>query len=311
MTITRPSFKRDTHWTPEGARLASQAVGRALAELPAYQSLDKTTYQSKVMSEQQIKHTMAQEIQRLCQSELPPEPYSFYETRQLAEGDSNADLFGSPEDTGSLVLLGTSFSAVTYFNFDGFLAESTGLEVANHAISGGQLFNAMASFTASPQFEETDTRFMLWEAPAYSNFNRGSSSAFRQIIPAVYGPCTADTAVASGRITVRQGEPSGPLAVDPALAVSGKDYYLYLSTPNRALAQFTVKIDYADGDFEWFAIDRTERFPNWGRFFIEFSEDIESTVSRIALSGLPQLNAELEAHICRAPTLMADRSQSG
>jgi alginate biosynthesis protein AlgX len=217
-------FKRDHHWTPEGARLASRAVGKALSELPDYRELGKASYQSAAVSQAQIKHTMAQEIQRLCQGEIPPEPYPQYETRLLAQGDDgNADLFGSAENTGSLVLVGTSFSAEGHFNFDGFLSESTGLEVANHAISGGQLFNAMVSFTASPQFDESDARFMLWEAPSYYNLNRDSAGAFRQIIPAVQGPCADDAVVASAPITVRQGEASGSLNVDPGLTVGGKD----------------------------------------------------------------------------------------
>ncbi|MFO1350181.1 MAG: hypothetical protein U1F68_05660 [Gammaproteobacteria bacterium] len=298
-------FKRDHHWTPDGARAASQAVAAALANTPAYAALAKATYQSKPAGEQLMKHTMGQEIQRLCVGEIPPEPFMKYETRVVqtsgAKTEDNADLFGAATDSSALVLLGSSFSAVEDFNFDGFLSEATGLEVANHAISGGQLFNAIISYTSAPEFADAKPPFIVWEAPAYYNLGADSAPAFRQMIPAVYGACDSTKAVSTAKFSIQRGQGGKLLTVDPGAGVSGSRYYLFLTTPNKTLVKFTLKIDYADGDYEWFAIDRTENFNNSGRFFVEFSDDIESSVTAISIEGLPNLNANLEAVLCPTP----------
>ncbi len=293
-------FRRDLHWTPFGARRAAQAVAEEIKKLPAYKKLSPATFETKEVGTKEMKETMALELQRLCTSEVPGEPFPLFETRRAAATGEDA-LFGDAGGGDPAVLVGSSFSALSWFNFDGFLSEYTGLEVANFALSAGLLFNAIVSWTSSPQFQDTHPPFVFWEAPGIYDLNNDTTKYYRQLIPAIYGECKPEDALASGMLEIKGGKGGLLLEVTEDKEVSGNDYYLFLETANRGLASFTLQLDYADGDGEWFIVDRSQHFDNAGRFFIELSGEIEGLLSSVSVDGLPNINATLNARVCRIP----------
>jgi alginate biosynthesis protein AlgX len=298
-------FKRDHHWTSDGARMGAQAIGEMIRNAPEYKNLKPATYVSKQSGTQMMKHKMALELQRLCQTEMPPEEYPRYNTsmEQAADASGEDALFGDVGGGGDPVaLVGSSFSAEEEFNFDGFLSEYTGLPIANHAISGGLLFNAIISYTSSPQFEQEQPPFIIWEAPAIYNLNENASTAFRQIIPALYGECQGNDVVAETTQEIKAGVIEGNLfSFSSDQSIKGQNYYLFISSPNRSFSSFTLNAEYDDGDGEWFSVDREEFFDNSGRFFIELSDEIESNLASLSIERASNVNTTIAAKLCRVP----------
>ena len=62
--------------------------------------------------------------------------------------------------------------------------------------------------------------------------------------------------------------------------------WLTFHSDNRGLANFTIEMEYADGDGEWFVVDRRENYNNAGRFFVELSDEITSELTQVKLLSL-------------------------
>ena len=291
-------FRRDHHWTPLGANVAASQFATLLKQHATYADIGTQEYSTKSIATQKMKHTMAQEIDRLCEDDIPPEPFPQYETSLNAAGEDA--LFGV-DNIGRAALVGSSFSAEKDFNFDGFLAQETGLEIANYAISGGLLFNALISYTSSEAFADYPPNFLIWEAPGLYDFSDGTSLLFRQVIPAIHGECSADNTVATTSLDIKNGQAATLLTLDADKKVHGADYYLMLDSSNKGLANMTLEFDYDDADGEWFIIDRSKFFNNTGRFFVELSEEISTNLVKIRVDGLPNLDTTLQVRLCRVP----------
>ncbi|MDG1287761.1 MAG: hypothetical protein P8P30_09405 [Rickettsiales bacterium] len=292
-------YKRDMHWTPFGASAAARRIATALKADTTYQKITPTVYTTEATGELRMKGSIAMEVETLCAEVVPAEPYPSYQTNaQLSKGQDA--LFGDVSSASPIVLLGSSFSAVSWFNFDGFLSEHTGLEVANFAISAGKLFNALVSYTALPKEERLNPDFVVWENLAHYDFNLGDTM-FRQAIPAVYGECSAAEAIQTAKVNLvgDNTDAKALFSLPAGQKISGTDYYLFLKSSNKGLSNFTLEMEYDDGDGEWFVLDRRQNFTNAGRFFVELSEEITSSLKSVRLVGLPSIKSELEVRLCR------------
>jgi alginate biosynthesis protein AlgX len=301
MSAERPFFfKRDHHWTPYGARAVAQKIGELVKATELYKTLKPSNYETKIISRSGWKPAMAIELQRLCRDVIPPEPFERFQTQMVAGNDADA-LFGDEDASEPAVLVGSSFSAVQEYNFDGFLMEATGLEIANHAISAGMQFNAITSYTSSPGFETARPPFIIWEMPHLIDIGEQALVMFRQIIPATYGACTEDAAIAKNKVNIKGGKAISLLKIAKGTEIQGQNYYLFLVTPNLGLSKFTLQFEYDDGDGEWFTVDRSQHFENTGRFFVELSDETEGNLDSVIIDGLPNINAEMEVRLCSVP----------
>ncbi|MBY0355051.1 MAG: hypothetical protein K2Q12_04890 [Rickettsiales bacterium] len=301
-------FKRDHHWTPYGARAVAQKIAETMKKTKQFAALKPAEFQTKKLGDSGWKPSMALEIQRLCSDETPAEPLERFETQRVAQ-DNPDDLFGDSTQSEPAVLVGSSFSAITEFNFDGFLMGASGIEIANRAISAGQQFNAIVSFVSSPAFETAHPPFLIWEMPSLNNISEASLIMFRQLIPATHGACSIENALASNKISIKDGAATSLLSVPAEKKVTGNQYYLYLTSSNLGLAKFTLQMDYDDEDGEWFTVDRSQHFDNSGRFFVELSDEIEGNLTAISIDGMPNTNAEMEVRLCQAPKATGEETK--
>lgn len=293
-------YRRDTHWMPFGAMLSAQNVAEVLKQDKKYQTIKPREFKTEVTGDLPMRSAIAMEVETLCSDDIPSESFPAYQTNEVIKKDKSA-LFGDDDESAPLVLLGSSFSAVPWFNFDGFLAEYTGIEVANFAISAGKLFNAIVSYTALPKDQRLSPDYVVWENLAHYDFNIGDAM-FRQAIPAVYGECAPEAALKTGKVSINSGTEEADLFTFSAgKKISGPDYYLYVKSDNISLSNFTLEMEYDDGDGEWFILDRRENFNNSGRFFIELSDEINSSLVSVRLIGLPLIDANIEARLCKIP----------
>jgi alginate biosynthesis protein AlgX len=292
-------FKRDHHWTSLGARSAAETTGAALKDNPLYKAQKLKKYETKEKAQGEMKHTVAMEIQRLCLGDIAAEPYPLFDT--VAQTSDEEALFGGEDEGSPSILVGSSYSATEGFNFDGFLMQYTGLNIANYAISGGMLFNAMVSLTNDPAFETMKPPFLFWEAPSVYSLNDNSTAAFRQIIPALNGACKDENALAKGTFNVANGKGGIILQVPAEKKAHGSSYYLVIDTTSRALTKFTLEMEYDDDDGEWFPVDRSSRFNNAGRFFIELSDEIDSNLVHVSIDGVGNVKTTLTTRLCAVP----------
>jgi len=289
-------FKRDHHWTPQGARLAAQDAARTIRALPSFDRLTTHEFATRKTGTAPFMTAMGYEIQRLCERAMPAEEVEAFET---ARGASSADdLLGASEQRPPVALVGSSFSATADFNFAGFLSEFTGLDVANHAIRGAEFVGALASLVSARDFGANRPRVVVWETPTYYEIDWLSRAAFRQIIPAIYGTCSDRDAVARSQEMRVDGEASF-FDFARGEAVGGPDQYLVFDVSEPGVEALSASITYASGEREIVPLGNLERYRDDGRFFLSLSRDIRGPVSRVSLEGDSE-GAKISARVCGA-----------
>ena len=286
-------YKRDHHWSPEGARAVAKAMAAAI-RANGLAGLDTVEFSTVETGAQDQKEGMAMIISQLCEDTIPPEPSNIYDTQQAASDADDLGLFG--DDAGAeVVLLGSSFSDVSDFNFDGFLSDELGVVVANRAISGGRFSNAAISYFSSHAFAENPPDAIVWEFPVYSNVSR-SILQFRQMIPAVSGSCPDPAGRASGALS-----DTLIVTLPEERGITGPGNFAFVSLADPTVTKITFEIAYADGEVEMVPLDRSERFHNEGRFFLEFSDDITAPVTSVRVSSVTGSDTETKLSVCASP----------
>ena len=149
----------DTHWSPYGARLAAQEVARHIDSF----ELDRTEFRTSADP------AIAFEGDLVSFAETGPfrewvgpvaETIVPYQTDAT---ELSSDLFADIEVP--IALIGTSFSARTEFNFEGFLKQATGLDLINYAQSGHGPFKPMRDFLSSDALMVSPPQIVVWEIP--------------------------------------------------------------------------------------------------------------------------------------------------
>ncbi|MCV2866057.1 alginate O-acetyltransferase AlgX-related protein [Albidovulum sediminicola] len=284
-------FKRDVHWRPEGARFTAAQVAEELRQNGALTGLMASGFQTSVIGENQFKGVIAQAAQQHCTQNLPPERYSEYVTKPMATGVG----FGNTE--GAVVLVGGSFSADERLNFAGFLSQSLGLPVANHASASLREFNSIEAYLSSPEFHARPPKVLIWELQAAFDLNYARND-LRQLITATAANCQNNSIA---RVENASGSAGGitQLDVPSAQNVTGRDHYVQVSTSNPAMNNFVVSVAYQDGDSEWIPVERSGRFDNSGIYYISLSQETTSPVVGITLEQLSETPASTRVELCR------------
>lgn len=154
-------LKTDTHWTPQGAQLAAQAVSDVI-----HRSLQDITWQPSDFSthKEGTEHHQGDLTRYIPISQpLPPEVLDMTVTRQNGTAATEADLFG---DAGiPVTLVGTSYSANPLWNFAGYLKEALQADVLNAADEGKGPFATMQAYLSDASFTSSPPQLIIWEIP--------------------------------------------------------------------------------------------------------------------------------------------------
>lgn len=152
-------LKSDTHWSPDGARLAAFELARQRPQLVGDQA-----YVSHKAGEKSVKGDLMNYIQfdhnRLA-PQFGPNLIDLYET--LKAEQSSDDLFAEQEQ--SLLLVGTSYSKIDDWNFVGFLKEALNRDLISIAVEARGPFESMSQFLASDQLSNPQIDTVVWEFP--------------------------------------------------------------------------------------------------------------------------------------------------
>jgi alginate biosynthesis protein AlgX len=286
-------YKRDAHWTPEGARDAARVIANTLERLDALKDVPRVAYRSRLGEIRINELRMPLALQRFCTEVLPLEQVRIFET--ASEASSASDLFGGDAAT-PIAVVGTSYTAMPEFNFDGFLSEASGLPVANYAVKGGGAFQALLSFVHGPALRERAPKVLIWENPIYNELDKDGDLYFRQIIPALHGPCDEAHRIAS----VKQGGSTARLEIPAGIEATGHD--IYLSVRSRAVGAraAVLRLNYDGIDGETISLRRSPLMPDFDSFYWELPDDLSRTLRSV--DAELQDGTELEeVALCRAP----------
>lgn len=166
----QPLFLRgDTHWSPQGARLAAREFARLNPQL-----VGQSRYESRQVMEKTIKGDLRNFL--LFSNVLQPELFSgeaipVYETAPTAQALDAEDLFGEAEH--SIMLVGSSYTKIDDWNFPGFMREALQNDLLTTAVEAYGPFHAMEQFLSN----ETDRQgisTVIWEFPVRTLLTRQS-----------------------------------------------------------------------------------------------------------------------------------------
>lgn len=282
-----PFFKADFHWTAVGARETARALAERIRTLPVYDDLPKTNFETTEHGVEVAFSGMRRELQELCLEALPEAESMTYHTQAVQEvggvvdlglassdgianvdlglGSGDVDLFGDAEEsTVPIALLGTSFSATDINNFPGFIAEHTGVEVFNYALTGGNQFGAMISYLTSTEFRETRPQILVWENPIYTNLAQFGDQPTRELIAAAGQTCTLP-------LEPVLSEDNTMMSVDLAGYDLGPEDTLFVDINQSAGSRAVFAFQSEDGRQRVKVIERGERLKRTGRFYMPLS----------------------------------------
>ncbi len=149
-------LKTDTHWTPEGARVAAQAVAETVKPLLEFQTQVFVQKPGKVAPHE------GDLLKFVPLASFSPKPTPDQLETPMVEGaeSAGAGLFGDSKI--EVALVGTSYSANPKFNFDGALKLELQTDVLNLALEGKGPITPMREFLKSlPE----NLKLVVWEIP--------------------------------------------------------------------------------------------------------------------------------------------------
>lgn len=154
-------LRTDTHWSPDGARLAAQEVARQQPGLRA-----EMPYVSRKVDDKTLKGDLMNYIQ--FDQQLAPQLFAtttipIYETVNEAQSVSEDNLFG--EKAQSIALVGSSYTKIDDWNFVGFLKEALQNDLVSVAVEARGPFQAMQEFTDSDLLKSDSIQTVIWEFP--------------------------------------------------------------------------------------------------------------------------------------------------
>jgi alginate biosynthesis protein AlgX len=205
----------DFHWSSAGARAVAEATAKFIATLPGYDALDKTRHETRSTGEREIFSEIRRQIQARCTQTVPPAKTETFETTALSAPDGGGlSIFAAEAGGPSIALVGTSMSRLVEFNFDGFLAQHSELDVANYALTGGNQFGSIISYLTSDDFAQRPPAFLVWENPVYNNLGEFGELPLRELIAAALDDCVPLELSETEATVLRAEIPAGSLEPD-------------------------------------------------------------------------------------------------
>ncbi len=154
-------LRRDTHWTPAGARLAARELAR---QQPALVGV--APYRSEAVGQKLIPGDLMNYIrfdEHFAPAIFAPEHIALFETLNPAQQLSADALFG--DSSPPIALVGSSYTKIEDWNFSGFLKEALQSDVVSVAVEAHGPFQAMQDFTDSGLLNNDEIHTVVWEFP--------------------------------------------------------------------------------------------------------------------------------------------------
>lgn len=161
-------LRTDTHWTPQGARLAALTLAPSLERLLDARGSPRQPFVTETGSEREIAGDLLKFIPLGPWQNRGPAPDKVVETLTTVEnngagGVSPDDLFGELDIPVALV--GTSYSVNPVSGFEGALKDAINADVLNVAEEGKGPFAPMDAYLGSTAIDNHRPDVVVWEIP--------------------------------------------------------------------------------------------------------------------------------------------------
>ncbi len=198
-------MRTDTHWSPEGAEIAAQAIAAEIAQACGAPDYDTAEYKTIRGKKKVYDGDLSAFIPTGALKEVIGPRSETYMKIKTAKADSDAaggDLFG--EQQIPVALVGTSYSFEKEWNFEGALKQALHTDVLNLAEEGKGPLEPMQSFLKNTDFGQTAPRFVIWEMP--ERFIQKTYADVKIEVPAPSGQKTqaATCTPATGSVAARE-----------------------------------------------------------------------------------------------------------
>lgn len=286
-----PFFKTDFHWTAAGALRAANAIAAEIKAQPYYADLPQAEYLTTPGPVTASFSTMRRTLQSFCQSELPRVEAQAQTTVKSTDPAAVADIFAG-DVAPQIVLVGTSFSDAPLANFAGYMAQTTGLEVQNYAVTGGNQFGAITSYLISRDFAEARPRFLIWENPIYNNLAQFGPDPMEELIAAASDSCTLQLSVEKTDPNTLTADLTG-LNLQPDASILAD---LGVNGGRRADFRFVT----ASGITRTAMIQRGDRVLASGRFFKSLGTLWHPDLQTLSVTFDHPVSADTTLSLCRS-----------
>jgi len=247
---------RDNHWAPAGAAVTAYAIAKELAKNPDYKSLPKFKYINNQISKIKFIGSHANFATKICHISFPPETIPIYKTSLNPQTGNLLD-----DSLVPVVLVGSSFSEIPYWNFKGWLKQALQLDIAIYAVDGGGFTTSILNYLYSKDNQE-NPHIVLWEYPAYESMD--DLSFYRQAIPAL---STTSVIKEAQSIIIPQNTRRAQLF---SYQADLDNMFISLNFSDLSILNFNLITTYMDGHIDSLPIYRSDRIRNKGLFKIEF-----------------------------------------
>ncbi|HET8883776.1 MAG TPA: alginate biosynthesis protein AlgX [Solimonas sp.] len=300
-------FRRDHHWTPDGAKHTADVVAAAIRKLPAFKDVPRKSFVTHPASLIGKPGTLQKVATQICGGSYSMQYVDGDITEPAGGGDAGAllgdggdasasddasgggllDVAGKPDDGGGLlgngggdggdvpqiVLLGTSNSDTKGgYNFNGYLEQALGADVLDTALSGGSFDGSLLHYLPSDLYQKHPPKIIVWEIP-WQNWPGASKNpykTYRQAVPLVHDGCEGRPAVLSNSIDLKAG--SNELLFNgggAAQPLTGAHYWLDLQFDDPTIKDLHAVIWYFSGQKESLKMHFNQYVDNGGRFVTE------------------------------------------
>ncbi|NGY04642.1 alginate O-acetyltransferase AlgX-related protein [Solimonas terrae] len=298
-------FRRDHHWTPDGARHTAAVVADTVRALPAFEDVPRKTFVTHTASLIGKPGTLQKVATQICGGSYSMQYVSGDITEPADGGDANAllgdagaaagddasggglldvadrhddggGLLGDAGDDGEvpqIVLIGTSNSDTKGgYNFNGYLEQDLGADILDTALSGGSFDGSLLHYLPSALYQKHPPKIIVWEIP-WQNWPGASKNpykTYRQAVPLVHDGCEGRPAVLSNTIDLKAGSNellfNGGGAAQPLV---GARYWLDLQFDDPTVKDLHAVIWYFSGQKESLKMHFNQYVDNGGRFVTE------------------------------------------
>jgi len=175
-----PYFRTDPRLSAPGARIAAQAIGAAVAQVPGVSNLAQNRFETRAIGTASVPSHARLVRQRHCEEPLPEAETATFDTERIYTADG-------PQ--GVIALVGSEHSDTPEANFAGFLAEATGIDVIQYSVPGGGAFAAISTYLTSAEFQRARPSMLVWELPLADAPGLYDDQRMEELIAAAKGPC--------------------------------------------------------------------------------------------------------------------------
>jgi len=264
-------YRRDVHWTPEGAQRTAALIADTIKALPLYAGLRPQKFATHKAGTSRQAGVLSLAATQLCGGHYPWEVSSLYVTEPL-----DVDPFAEAPPP-EVVLVGTSFSGTPDYNFSNFLQQSLQVVVQNVALSGGGPDGSISQYLVTEGFQANPPKLLIWEM---SQLQKSSLSVgtLRRLLSLVDNGCAAQEVLLSNTVEVAAGGEFTDVLFnsgDQLIRNRSEELVVDLQFADPTVSEFLVEVWYLDGKHEVLRVCLNNFTRTAGRFALEMNRTAE------------------------------------